>query len=308
MARLPADRYTAPWGDADDCPCGSRTAFVNCCKNGRALPYVRVPSLYPPGQKTNFSHPRCYMGPTANCSDALSREHYVSETILRRFDNISVSGMPWQGIDDHKIYPAKALTANVLCTRHNSALSPIDDMGGRAFDAFVWSADYALSQRHPGRARHDLISGEGLELWMFKLLAGIHYGGIATTDRKLLRDTHTFPVTELISALTTGQLPNGANLWIVEKLGVVQRGQIAIGPIVNTANDQTIGVQVQLGAIGLEVTLVAPPVPAAHIRRMASQRRPRVIDFSGPVRDARVVLSWPGASRSVQRYVVNVAP
>jgi hypothetical protein len=310
MARLPTDKYTFPWGDAEACPCGSGASFVRCCKVGpNQLPYVRIPNLSPPGPITSFAHPKCYMSPTNNCSDGKSREHYISEAILARFDKLNVSGMPWQAKGEVKTYPSKSMAANILCERHNNALSPLDTLGLRAFDAITEAADYAVNRKGAGRAQHYLISGEGLELWMGKLAAGIHFGGIAAADGGILRDTCAFPTDELIGALTTGVLPPNAHLWVSQVPGLVQRAQIGVGPLIDVEANLNAGVQVQFGPLRFETTLVTPPISAQHFSALAHRRRPRVIDFVGPARDARVVLSWRGGlTYTVNRLGVGLSP
>jgi len=311
MTRLPKDKYTFPWGDADDCPCGSGSAFVRCCKVGPSyLPYVKIPSLSPPGDVTAYANPNCYMSTTNNCSKGKSREHYVSEAILARFDKLNVGGMPWQKTGETKILPAKSLVANILCERHNNALAPIDRLGLMAFDALTDAADYAVNRKWPGRAEHVLMSGEGLELWMFKLAAGIHFGGIAAADGAILRDTCTFPTSEMIGALTTGELPSNSHLWVSQVPGLIQRAQVGVGPLIDltTSPNLNAGVQVQFGPLQFQATLVEPPITAQHFAALAPRRRPRVIDFTGPARDARVVLSWKGMPNNVNRLAVEVTP
>jgi hypothetical protein len=295
MARLPNDKYTCPWGDADDCPCGSGSAFARCCKSGAGgLPYVKIPSLAPPGEGTGYSHPKCYMAPTKNCSEKITREHYVSEAILKRFDKLNVSGMPWQEKGEVKILPTNSLVGNILCERHNSALSPLDSIGLNAFDALTEACDYALNRRSPGRVQHYLISGDGLELWMFKLCAGIHFGGIAAAEGGILRDTCSFPQEELISALSTATPPPTSGLWVSQLPGLVQRAQIGIGPLIEEGTGRQLGVQVQFGPLQFISLLVTPPATERQFQKYGHLLKPHVIDFIGPDRDARVVLSWPG--------------
>jgi hypothetical protein len=309
MARLPVDQYTFPWFDADDCPCLSGDAFVRCCNVGaKRLPYVKIPSLVPPGDATGYAHPKCYMSGTKNCSEGKSREHYISEAILARFDQLSVSGMPWQKKGEAKILPAKSLVANILCERHNNALAPIDTLGLRAFDALTWASDYAVTSKHPGRARHYLMSGEALELWLFKLAAGIHFGGIAAADGGIVRDTCDFPTDEVVNALTSGNLPADSCLWVTQNTGVVQRGQISVGPLIHVEANRMVGVLVQFGPLQFQCTVGAPPASAAQLAALQSRNRPRVIDFNGPARDARVVLSWPGQPNQVGRLGVELSP
>ena len=248
------------------------------------------------------------MASTNNCSEGKSREHYVSESILERFDSLKVSGMPWQKAGESKILPANALAATILCERHNSALSPVDEFGRKAFNAFTAAADYAVTQLHSGRAQHYLISGEGLELWMFKLFAGIHHGGIASADGKRARDSLDFPIAPTVAALSDGTLPTNAGLIISHNMGLVQRDQIEVCPLVNVLKAENIGVQVKFGALQFETTVVPPDITLSLGAKIASYRRPRVVDFSGPARDARVVLSWKGWAPEVNRIKVEVRP
>lgn len=308
MARLPADRYTSPWGDAEPCPCGSGAKFVSCCKRPKSLPYITLPILMPPGKLTGHQNPACYMSSTMNCSAGKSREHYVSESILRRFDQLSVSGMPWQTKGEAQVLPTKALVANVLCERHNSALAPIDEMGLRAFDAFISATDYAVNHRNPGRTEHHLISGEGFELWMYKLMAGIHFGGIASADGRIARDYYRFPLEQVVQALCTGSLPPNAGLLVMQNLGLVQRSQITVGPLIGMENQESIGVQVQFGALRFETTIIPPPITFLHRAKLTSRHRPRVIDIIGPERDGRVILTWKGQTNAVKRIGIEVRP
>ena len=227
---------------------------------------------------------------------------------MERFEKLNVSGMPWQAQGEKGTFPTNALAANILCERHNSALAPIDALGLRAFDAIVAACDYALDGRHNGRIQHHLISGEGIELWLHKLLAGIHFGGIAAAEGGLLRDVCSFPLKELTEVLTNGRLPPKSSLWIASNVGLAGRGQIAVGPLIDVARNSNIGVQVHFGPIQFEATLVAAPLSLAQESMHAVRKRPRVIDIVGPTRDARIVLTWPGMPNEARRLEVKVAP
>lgn len=305
MSRLSQDRFDFPWGDADQCPCGSGSIYVDCCKVGpRQLPYVKIPNLAPPGAPSGYTNPNCYMSPTNNCSEVISREHYISNAILSLFPSLTISGMPWLK-GETKILTPKAVTAKILCERHNNALSPIDTFGLRAFNAFIGALDYAAGQERPGRAKHFLISGEGLELWMIKLAAGFHFGGIASGSDGVLRDTCEFPTNELVGTLTTGHLPRDGHLWVSQELGLVPRGQLLVGPLVNEATNLNSGVRVQFGPLEFQTTLVRPPMTNEQFATWAPRHRPRAIDFSGPARDARVVMTWKGMKTNILRLTLG---
>lgn len=255
---------------------------------------------------TGFAHPKCYMASTHNCSTSKSREHYISEAILERFDRLLVTGMPWQEPGSSQVFPTNALAATILCERHNNALAPVDQFGLRAFDAIIQACDYALGSSHSGRVQHHLVSGEGVELWLYKLLAGIHFGGIAAAECGLLRDTCGFPTDTLVSALTTGTVPRDANLWISSGTGSVQRGSIAVGPLIDVAQNCNVGVLLRFGPINFEAMMVPAPLTVAQHANNEWRRRPRIIDFVGPARDSRLVLTWPGLANEVKRLEIKV--
>jgi hypothetical protein len=68
-------------------------------------------------------------------------------------------------------------------------------------------------------------------------------------------------------------------------------------------------VQVQFGPLQFVALVDTPAGTAKEFEKFARLHRPRVIDFSGPHRDARVVLSWPGIPVDrVNRLGVELAP
>ena len=56
---------------------------------------TRMQSPSPPGPQTRFSHPSCYLAGTDDCSERISREHYMSKSVLDQLGNtLRVTGMP----------------------------------------------------------------------------------------------------------------------------------------------------------------------------------------------------------------------
>ena len=272
------------------------------------MPRIAVPSLMPPSPKTEYSHPRCYLKCTADCSRQMSREHYISENILRNFTRLRVSGMPWQEMGDEKFLPASSLVANILCSRHNNALSPLDRLAGHTFDSLVAAADYAVNQRHEGRIAHHLVSGHALELWMYKLMAGIYFGGIAAANGSRVRDTCCFPDTEIAGYLTEGTLAPNGGMYVTQNVGLIPRSDIGVAPLIDAETDTCVGVQVQFGPLRFETTVIHPNLPTNHQAIMAQRRRPHAIDYSGPSRDARIVLTWPRTKGAFNRLGLQVRP
>src|SRR6267154_1900841 len=79
------------------CPCQSGWMIASCRldkSDGKLR--KRVKSHLPSGPLTNFSLPGCYLRDTCNCSEDISREHYVSANVLAQLgSSITISGAPW---------------------------------------------------------------------------------------------------------------------------------------------------------------------------------------------------------------------
>lgn len=72
----------------------------------------------------------------------------------------SISGVPWLEAGETKIIPPPE--AKCLCTKHNSALSPLD----ASANYFFASLESYLEQ--DAGSRHAIISGHDLERWILK--------------------------------------------------------------------------------------------------------------------------------------------
>lgn len=127
----------------------------------------------PPPPVTGLSLLGCYAAPLGDCSSKLSREHFVSESLLddlNRDDDLRVSGLRWQEAGQEKVLPPNALASKILCDRHNSALSPVDAIAVNLF--------HALNEKGAagsGRQLLHLFSGDDLERWLLKILCGLGY-------------------------------------------------------------------------------------------------------------------------------------
>jgi hypothetical protein len=119
-----------------------------------------------------FAHPKCYARCLQTCSRKISGEHYFTHAILRKIGldprGIYLRGAPWQ--PDGVWIPPHALTAAVLCDRHNSQLSPLDE--------FASSLDDELIEIHRAAQANQVVStlarfyGPNLERWLMKSLCG----------------------------------------------------------------------------------------------------------------------------------------
>jgi hypothetical protein len=108
---------------------------------------------------------RCYMKELGSCDGKISREHLVSESILlllKADGDFSVFGLLWLADGEMKIMSPKSLTANCLCQKHNSALSPLDSAALYFFTALKSCLD-----RTAQFGRY-IVSGHDIERWLLK--------------------------------------------------------------------------------------------------------------------------------------------
>lgn len=131
-------------------------------------------------QMTNDTpHSKCYAGPLGGCSSKISHEHYISRKLLEQIDPrpIVESGVHVGSPDGR--YGISSLTAKILCTKHNSQLSPLDTEAAKLYEAIDAFETSAASQSAPTAAEVTL-DGALLERWFLKVAFGVCKGGVAT--------------------------------------------------------------------------------------------------------------------------------
>ena len=91
---------------------------------------------------------RCWAASLGGCSGTISREHIVTKGIWEG-NEIAVQGLPWCP-DEYKLIPKSKYWAKVLCTKHNSNLSPVDESAIEAFSGLRTAREVG-DRRHRSR-------------------------------------------------------------------------------------------------------------------------------------------------------------
>ena len=151
---------------ASPCRCQSSKPASECCFDGRQ--WHKTPATL--GLRClpqNSVVDRCYMKELGSCAGGISGEHLISKSIIEfpKLDgDFAISGLPWLEEGESKILSSRNLTANSLCSKHNSALSPLDSAALSFFTALraCWVNE--------GMPLHYLVSGHDLERWLLKSL------------------------------------------------------------------------------------------------------------------------------------------
>jgi hypothetical protein len=134
------------------------------------IPRPSPSNCKPPGSPTGFAHTGCYARKLNDCSTDMSGEHLFSEVTLNLVagpdGNVSRIGYPWQEEGQIQTLRPANCKANVLCKRHNNALSPLDTAAGRFLKAIVNTPGFL--QNHDLRVL--ILSGDDIERWILKTL------------------------------------------------------------------------------------------------------------------------------------------
>jgi hypothetical protein len=165
------------------CACESGATAGACCLSSAGTWHKAPRNLTPPGPVTGISNLKCYLRTTRNCSDAISREHYISESVLATVEEnetSKIAGLPWQTPRTFSVVGTGRLVSKVLCKRHNEALSPLDAEAGRLIET-IGNYDREFNQENP-RAEISILCGEELEKWMLKTTCGMVAAGQVTRD------------------------------------------------------------------------------------------------------------------------------
>ena len=139
-----------------------------------------------------YLHPKCYARGHGSCSRKISKEHFISENLLRQMElngTVKVCGLACQASEQFNIFGIKHknLAPKILCEYHNSVLSPLDKTMGEFFE-IIGDFDRATSpsSQNPISEQKE-FSGDEIEKWMLKCLLGM------TVSDNLKESTHLKP-------------------------------------------------------------------------------------------------------------------
>ena len=209
------------------------------------------------------AHPKCFMAFTQDCCTRISGEHYVSRSVLNAMGkDISVSGMPWQSEGETANYGKSSMTANVLCRRHNSALSPIDVAAERFFSGMNFIASELNRRSWSKRISIRVIRGELLELWALKTLLGIFHAGIASSAGVRLRDGCNLRAESCGAPLAGAALRHPLGMYVNSTLDhrFQIENSVALAPLIRQTESEVVGLWVKMAGQDIKFFFERPTV------------------------------------------------
>lgn len=287
-------QFSFPWKLGNKCPCGSGMVFEFCCRMPNGQPLIRTPTILPVGPMTGFQNRKCYLRNTNNCSEKISGEHLISASILKQLPGgIKMSGFPGQEIGAFKQVGINSLKSNVLCSRHNSALSPLDTAAGHFFANITAAMKHSEMHSMIKKTEYFLVNGDAFERWAVKTAMGLYHSKVASANGEALYKSHTLNESHAIGLLADSTLPPPEGMWITLEQTNQFSEQINIAPLIHLASRTLCGLTIQLPGITFGVVIDASR-GNNNFFIGTSVYRPSLLIVEGRKRSSHVFLTWPG--------------
>lgn len=216
------------------CPCGRNRPLRDCCLRSGGLIRCKPTKIHIPRPKTGFQHPRCYFRQLRDCSKTLTAEHFFTHAILRLLDGdgqLWITGFPWQpALEERRQFSATNLASKILCSRHNSALSPLDSVATKFFRLLAGEEFRDPLLRCV--ARFYLFNGHDIERWMLKTLIGCVVSGNALDQCGNRIENWTPSRKWLGLVLGQASFPRKCGMYFNPNLGEKRRDRVCfMGPL-----------------------------------------------------------------------------
>jgi hypothetical protein len=273
------------------CPCGSSKPAGMCCYDGREWHKPPV-SLGLKDLPIKSVVEKCYMKELRSCDGGISGEHLISASIIRLWKadgDLSVSGLPWLRDGETKIVGSKNLTANCLCSKHNSALSPLDTSA-----LYFFSALKSCLDREAG-SMHYLVSGHDIERWLLKTIKAMAVSGNLARGQQRLSGAFASDIQVLDMLDDPRGWPQGAGIYCTMNEGEVtyNHNRFQLAPHMN-AHDELNGLGINI--MGLHFLLMLEPPNDALFLQRATFRPGQIMITSANAKN-RIEISWEDGKR-----------
>lgn len=230
----------------------------------------------------------------------MTREHYVSAGILRMVGNgsdIRVTGMPWKPTETVSL-GVNALASNILCARHNTALSELDASALQLFEAVQ---ELRVPSASTGRAPRDicalLVNGQDVERWCLKVMLGGLFSGNMRVPGAAVKDVPSDRSRVEFLFGDRAELPRWG-LFVLNPVEPIASGAAYLTVTVLNVGPTPAGLLLQLNGLQLAFTPVNVEFPLATSRVF----RPAELQISTEQGLRTIAFSWkrPGSNALVR--------
>lgn len=245
--------------------------------------------------------PRCWAAARGDCDQKMSREHIFSEKF---FTSSHVTRQGHRGSGPETVSKA-AIVAKVLCARHNSALSALDNE--------AITLHRALRARKASKSPEPMevtVDGWLLERWALKCTAGVFAAGWARHPGESQRRALNISPDILAAIFGERRLPDAFGLSVITQAALEFPGEDAVAwwPLTHPQQQsQVVGIVIALNGFcfttvthsgdlttALRQLAPGPKMPPLDWPRVETFHRPRqvTVGVGTPPRELKIALEW----------------
>lgn len=162
-----------------------------------------------------FEHPDCFARALGDCSKEISKEHYVSDSVLRAVSegesSVFVQNLAFQERGILQRRGIGGLSTKMLCEKHNGDLTSFDVAGASLFLCHE-EIERLVSQTAEEPEALE-VEGDDLERWMLKMLFGGLYSGNFPVPGECLKGVPP-PIEWLKILFRDEPFPDGQGLYL----------------------------------------------------------------------------------------------
>lgn len=245
--------------------------------------------IYVRSKSEGYAHPKCYLAHTNGCDSKITGEHCISHTLLNKIERqnktINILGLSWLPKDHWTSVGKKSLVSNVLCSTHNSNLSPLDDSIGGLVDA-IYRIDVEYQRQDPD-GLHFKIDGSYVERWLLKTILGlVHSGQIKQPSGELFK---TKPACANLLCVPHARWPHGWGLYVATPSTKVHHSSsFELVPKHQPESGELLALGLKFNGIEMHFLMGKPDQPQAF-----GVLRPCAFIFKKNSVVSKVELSWP---------------
>ena len=205
----------------------------------------------------------CFLSHVTPCQGGMSREHYISRSVLELLGegSVQIGGLDWQAKGQLQSIGIGALTAKILCEKHNSSLSHLDAEAGRLFQTI-----HLIDKQPDAVSDHSGFDGRTIERWLLKLAAGLALG----PKQKDHSISH-----QKVEILVTSEWPNGWGLYVqMPKTPTIHAKGLEVELRRHPETGEVLAIRVYIAGVSAYLLLGVPDVPSSF-----GMHRPRGLIF-----------------------------
>lgn len=255
-------------------------------------------SVYIRSMPTGYQHQKCYLAHTNGCSTKITGEHCISHNLLNKIERlnktIDVVGLSWLPTDQLTSIGKKALVSNVLCSQHNSNLSPLDDSIGQLVEAI--SAIDAEFVKADAKALRFQVDGSAVERWIVKTVLGLVNSGQIKQQSGIPFNTQ--PKCLELLCVPHARWPTGWGLYVSTPAAkMYHSSSFELLPTHDPDTGKLLTLDLKFNGIQMHFLMGKPDDPA-----LLGVHRPQALKFLKGSTTSIIELSWP--RRKAGRTVV----